>query len=205
MRTDTSLTVRVSVVPFAAVSKTLYLVKTEEKIMSLFEQIINAIDNPTQQASPGQLGDIVSTVQQLSNNANTDPSTIQSVLSVVGGYARSALQQKRDNEGQEQTQDFVNQFGGTNPSNQAVQLLFSTPQIQQISQEVEQRTGLSAGTVQSMLPILVPLVLKFLQTGSNNQNPQGANPVLNTFLDADNDGDVDIADAMQMAGRYLGQ
>lgn len=173
--------------------------------MSLFEQIINAIDSPTQQASPGQLGDIVSTVQQLSNNANTDPSTIQSVLSIVGGYARSALQQKRDNEGHEQTQDFVNQFGGTNPSNQAVQLLFGTPQIQQISQEVEQKTGLSANTVQAMLPILVPLVLKFLQTGSNNQNPQGANPVLNTFLDADNDGDVDIADAMQMAGRYLGQ
>ena len=173
--------------------------------MSLFEQIINAIDNPTQQASAGQLGDIMSTVQQLSNNANTDPSTIQSVLSIVGGYARSALQQKRDNEGQDQTQDFVNQFGGTNPSTQAVQLLFGTPQIQQISQEVEQRTGLSAGTVQAMLPILVPLVLKFLQTGSNNQNPQGANPVLNTFLDADNDGDVDIADAMRMAGRYLGQ
>ncbi len=173
--------------------------------MSLFEQIINAIDSPTQQASPGQLGDIVSTVQQLSNNANTDPSTIQSVLSIVGGYARSALQQKRDNEGQEQTQNFVNQFGGTNPSTQAVQLLFGTPQIQQISQEVERRTGLSAGTVQAMLPILVPLVLKFLQTGSNNQNPQGANPVLNTFLDADNDGDVDIADAMRMAGRYLGQ
>jgi hypothetical protein len=127
------------------------------------------------------------------------------VLSIVGGYARSALQQKRDNEGQEQTQNFVNQFGGTNPSTQAVQLLFGTPQIQQISQEVERRTGLSAGTVQAMLPILVPLVLKFLQTGSNNQNPQGANPVLNTFLDADNDGDVDIADAMRMAGRYLGQ
>ncbi|HAA32132.1 MAG TPA: hypothetical protein DCE56_36055 [Cyanobacteria bacterium UBA8553] len=173
--------------------------------MSLFEQIINAIDSPTQQASPSQLGDIVGTVQQLSNNANTDPSTIQSVLSIVGGYARSALQQKRDNEGQEQTQDFVNQFGGTNPSNQAVQLLFGNSQIQQISQEVERRTGLSAGTVQTMLPILVPLVLKFLQTGSNSQNPQGANPVLNTFLDADNDGDVDIADAMQMAGRYLGQ
>ena len=173
--------------------------------MSLFEQIINAIDNPTQQASPSQLGDIVGTVQQLSNNANTDPSTIQSVLSIVGGYARSALQQKRDNEGQEQTQDFVNQFGGTNPSNQAVQLLFGTSQVQQISQEVERRTGLSAGTVQAMLPILVPLVLKFLQTGSNSQNPQGANPVLNTFLDADNDGDVDIADAMRMAGRYLGQ
>lgn len=173
--------------------------------MSLFDQIINAIDSPTQQASSGQLGDILSTVQQLSNNSNTDPSTIQSVLSIVGNYTRSALQQKRSAEGNEQTQEFVNQFGGTNPSSQAVQLLFNTPQIQQIAQEAEQRTGISAGTIQSMLPILVPLVLKFLQTGSQTQNPQGANPVLNTFLDADGDGDVDIADAMQMAGRYLGK
>ena len=173
--------------------------------MSLFNQIINAIDEPTQVASSAQLGDILSTVQQLSNNSNTDPSTIQSVLSIVGSHARSALQQKRNNEGDQQTQSFVNQFGGTNPSSQAVQLLFSTPQIQQIAQEAEQRTGLSAGMIQSMLPILVPLVLKFLQSGNNTQNPQGSNPVLNTFLDADGDGDVDIADAMQMAGRYMGR
>lgn len=173
--------------------------------MGLFDQIINAIDNPSQQASSGQLGDILSTVNQLSNNANTDPSTVQTVLSVVGNYARSALQDKRVHEGDRQTQQFVNQFGGTQPSTQAVQLLFNAPQIQQIVQEVSSRTGLSSGTIQSMLPFLVPIVLKFLQSGSNAQNPQGSNPVLNSFLDADNDGDVDIADAMQMAGRYLGK
>lgn len=172
--------------------------------MGLFDQIINAIDNPSQQASSGQLGDIVSTVNQLSNNSNTDPSTIQTALSVVGNYARSALQNKRVHEGEQQTQEFVNQFGGTQPSTQAVQLLFNTPQIQQIVQEVASRTGLSSDTIQSMLPFLVPIVLKFLQSGNNTQNPQGSNPVLNSFLDADNDGDVDIADAMQMAGRYLG-
>jgi hypothetical protein len=172
--------------------------------MGLFDQIISAIDNPSQQGSPGQLGDILSTVNQLSNNSNTDPSTIQTALSVVGNYARSALQDKRANEGTEQTQQFVNQFGGTQPSSQAVQLLFNAPQIQQIVQEVENRTGLSSATIQSMLPFLVPIVLKFLQSGSNTQNPQGGNPVLNSFLDADGDGDVDIADAMQMAGRYLG-
>ena len=173
--------------------------------MSLFDQILGAIDNPSQQASPGQLGEILSTVQQLSNHANTDPSTIQSVLSVVGSYARSALQQKRASEGEQQTQEFVNQFGGTQPSTQAVQMLFSTPQIQQMLQEVEGRTGLSSGTVQAMLPMLLPLVLKFLQTGSSTSPSQGSNPVLNTFLDADGDGDVDIADALGMAGRYFGQ
>lgn len=173
--------------------------------MSLFDQILGAIENPDRQASPNQLGEILGTVQQLSNAANTDPSTIQSVLSIVGGYARSALQQKRASAGEQQTQEFVNQFGGTQPNNQAVNLLFSTPQIQQIVQEVERRTGISAGTIQSMLPILVPIVLKFLQTGNSASNPQGSNPVLNNFLDADGDGDVDIADALQMAGRYMGQ
>ncbi|MBD0345998.1 MAG: hypothetical protein ICV63_14485, partial [Coleofasciculus sp. Co-bin14] len=107
-----------------------------EEVMGLFDQVLGAIANPNQQASPGQIGEILSTVNQLSNNANTDPSTIQSVLSIVGNSARSALQQKRQNEGDQQTQAFINQFGGTNPSTQAVQLLFSTPQIQQIVQEV---------------------------------------------------------------------
>lgn len=172
--------------------------------MSLFEQIINAIDSPTQQGNSNELGDMLSTVQQLSSNTNTDPSTMQSVLSMVGNYTRSALQQKRDDDGNEQTQQFVNQFGGTNPSNQAVEMLFGASGMQQIVQTIAQRTGLDAGMIQMMLPVLVPLVLKFLQTG-NTQSSQGSNPVLNTFLDADGDGDVDIADAMQMASRHLGR
>jgi hypothetical protein len=140
--------------------------------MGLFDQILGAIENPAQQGSSGEVGDILSTVQQLSNNANTDPSTIHRFIDSWKLYSLCPAQ-KRDTEGHDQTQQFVNQFGGTNPSNQAVQLLFSTPQIQQIAHEAEQRTGLSAGTIQSMLPILVPLVLKFLQTGSSAQNPQG--------------------------------
>lgn len=171
--------------------------------MSLFEQFINAIDSPTQQGNPNEVGDIFNTVQQLSNNTNADPSAIQSVLSVVGDYTRSALQQKQDNEGQDQTQQFVNQFGGTNANNQVVNMLFSAPQIQQLVQEASQRTGLDAGMIQSMLPMLVPLVLKFLQQGNSNQG--GGNPLLNTFLDANHDGNVDVSDMMQMAFRQFGQ
>lgn len=173
--------------------------------MSLFDHIVNAIANPERQASTSQLGEILSTVQQLSNNSHTDPSTMQSVLSIVGNYARSALQQKRATEGEQQTQAFVNQFGGTHPSTQAVQLLFNAPQIQQIVAEVERRTGLSSATIQAMLPMLVPLALRFLQTGTSTSQPQGSNPVLNNFLDGDGDGNVDLADALRMAARYLGR
>lgn len=172
--------------------------------MGLFEQIINAIDDPNQQGSSGELSNTFSTIQQLSNNYGAQPSTVQSVLSIVGNYVRGALQQKRSTDGYEQAQAVVNQYRGSYPNPQAVNSLFSPNQVQQIAHIAAQRTGLNVGTIQQMLPILVPLVLNLLQSGSRAQNPQrGSNPVLSAFLDADRDGDVDIADAMQMAGRYL--
>lgn len=173
--------------------------------MNLFNQILGAIDNPNQQASSGQLANILNTVQQLSNNTNANASSIESLMSIVGKYVRPALQAKQATDGPEETQAFVNQYSGTNPSNQAVNLLLGAPQLQQLVQEAEQRTGLGAGTIQSLLPTVVPLVLNLLQTGNSDQNTQGSNSVLNTFLDADGDGDVDIADTLKMAGRFLGQ
>ncbi|MEC4819309.1 MAG: DUF937 domain-containing protein [Scytonema sp. PMC 1069.18] len=174
--------------------------------MGIFDQIINAIDNPNQQASTGQLGDIINTVQQLSNTVGTDPSTMQSAVGIVGNYVRSALQEKRTTQGDEVAQATVEEYSGTDPNPQAVNSLFSPFSQQQIADTVAQRTGLNAGMVQQLLPMLVPIVLNLLKSGANSQNPRsGGNPVLNSFLDADNDGDVDIADAMQMASRYLGR
>lgn len=173
--------------------------------MGLFDQILGAVANPNQQASFGQLGNVLSTVDQLSNRTGVDSSTMQSVLSVVGGQVRSALQQKQATEGNEAVQSTVNQFAGTSPNSQAVNSVFGSG-IQQVAEVVAQRTGLDAGMIQQLLPFIVPVVLNFLQSGANAQNPQsGGNPVLNSFLDADNDGDVDIADAMQLASRHLGR
>ncbi len=173
--------------------------------MSLFDTVLSAIESPDREASSGQLSSILGAVQQLSSAQGADVSQIQSAMSIVGNFARSSLQEKRSSEGEEQVASLVNQFSGTQPSSQAVQTLFSAPQIQQIIQEIESRTGLSAGTIQGMLPMLVPMVLNFLKTGAStsSSNPQGSNSVLSSFLDADGDGDVDISDAMQMASRYM--
>ncbi|NWF57952.1 MAG: DUF937 domain-containing protein [Fischerella sp.] len=174
--------------------------------MGLFDQIINAIDNPSQQGSTGQLGDILNTVQQLSNSTGTNPATMQSVVGIVGNYVRSALQEKQANYGNQEAQAVVNQYSGTSPNPQAVNSLFSYGMQQQVAEAVAQRTGLNAGMIQQLLPILVPLVLNLLRTGANAQNSQaGGNSVLNSFLDSDRDGDIDIVDAIQMASRYLGR
>ena len=131
---------------------------------------------------------------------------MQSALGIVGNYVRSALQEKQATEGNEAAQNVVNQFGGTSPNPQAVNSLFAPFLQQQLAETVAQRTGLNAGMVQQLLPVLVPVVLNLLKSGANSQNPQaGGNPVLNSFLDSDRDGDVDITDAIQLASRYLGR
>jgi hypothetical protein len=173
--------------------------------MGLFDQIISAVGNSSQAGSMGQIATVVNTIQQLSNSTGADPATLQSVLSLVSGQVRSSLQQQRAVNGDAQAQAIVNQYGGTEPSPQAVNTLFSTNQQQQLIQQIAQMTGLNLGSIQQMLPVLVPLVLNLLQSGTQAQNPQaGTNSVLNAFLDADRDGDVDIADVMQMASRYMG-
>ncbi|MBR8839437.1 MAG: DUF937 domain-containing protein [Stigonema ocellatum SAG 48.90 = DSM 106950] len=174
--------------------------------MGIFDEIIGAIGNPNHEGSVGQLGNILNTVQQLSNSAGTDPSTMQSALGIVGNYVRSALQQKQATDGNEAAQSVVNQFGGTSADPQAVESLFSPFIQQEVAQVVQERTGLDAGVVQQLLPMLVPIVLHLLQSGTHAQNPQtGENPVLSSFLDGGGGGDFNIANLMQMASRFLGQ
>lgn len=180
--------------------------------MGLFDQIVGALNNPNQQGSPDQLSSILGAVQQLAGNRGIDPSTTQAVMSVVGGYVRSALQEKRNTGGTSQAEVILNQFGGTQPNAGALQALFSPAQQQQLAQAVAQKTGLDPSMVQAILPTVVPLVLNMLKTGTNTQSlPTGdapnpnANSVLNAFLDADGDGDVDMGDTLMMANRYLNQ
>ncbi len=174
--------------------------------MGLFDQIINAIDSSDRQGEASQIDRNLSTMQQLSNGFGADPNATQSALSIVGNYVRGALQQKRSHNGADEAQNIVNRYSGTESNPQAVDSLFSHSQVEQIVAEVARKTGLNMGIVQQMLPLLIPIVLNMLRSGTSTQNPQsGTNPVLNAFLDADRDGDVDIADAMQLASRHFGR
>jgi hypothetical protein len=173
--------------------------------MSIFNQILSAIDNPEREASSNQLGSILDAVQQLSGNHQASPDAIQSAMSIVGNYTKSALQQQRQQGGTAQVNQLINQFGGTQANSQILGTLFGSSQLQDMIQQISRRTGLNAATIQAMLPILVPLVLNLLKTGNNKRNLQDNNPVASNFLDSDADGDLDLTDAMNMASRYLGR
>lgn len=173
--------------------------------MSIFNQILSAIDSPEREADNNQLNSILDTVQQLSGSYQTNPSVVQSAMSIVGNYTRSALRQQRSQKGDAQVNQLINQFGGTHANTQILSTLFNSSQLQDMIQQISSRTGLNSATIQRMLPILVPLVLNLLKTGNNRNNLQATNPVASSFLDADGDGDVDVADAMMLASRHLGR
>jgi len=168
--------------------------------MGLFDLVQAAIADPNQEGNPNQLASIINTVQQLSSSTQTEPTAVQSAMAIVGNYTRSALQEKRETEGEGQVEEIINQFAGIQPNNQVVNLLFSTPMVQQMVGEIGGKTGMNSALIQSMLPQLVPLVLNFLKTGTGSL---GSNPVLKAFLDSDRDGDVDMVDLMNLASKYL--
>jgi hypothetical protein len=168
--------------------------------MGLFDQVLGAIADPNAAGDNNQLSGILDAVQQLSGNGGGNADAMGSVMSIVGNYARSALQEQRS--AGVDVQGLVNQFGGTGANNDAIFAIFNNSQLQSLLSEVESRTGLDRGTIESMLPTVLPIVLNFLKTGSGGS---GGNSVLNGFLDADGDGDVDLGDAMKMAGQYLGR
>jgi hypothetical protein len=120
----------------------------------------------------------------------------------VGTQVRSSLQQQQ--ESGTNVSELLEQFGGTASNAAAVSALFSDTQQQQLVEMAAAKTGLDASVIESMLPNLVPLVLNFLQTGKSTDGEAGNNPVLSGFLDADGDGDVDIADAMMLASKFQG-
>ncbi|TVU53514.1 MAG: DUF937 domain-containing protein [Arthrospira sp. PLM2.Bin9] len=172
--------------------------------MKLFDQIVGALNNPALQANTNQINDLINTVQSNGVNLGGSPETTQAVMSVVGDYVRSALKEKCDREGKESVQSLVNQYSGIQANPAVVQLLFSPQQQNRLIEAVEQRTGVNAQTIRSLLPLLVPMVLNFLQTGTNSKDPQkGENPVLMSFLDSTGDGEADIGGVLRLASSFF--
>ncbi|NEP54288.1 MAG: DUF937 domain-containing protein [Moorea sp. SIO3C2] len=170
--------------------------------MGLFDQVMGAIQDPNREASIRQLGQIVSMAQQAAQDNNVNSSATQQAASVVGGFIQSALREKQQTQGLDAVLDIV-QKGSTDGAG-ALSMLFSPEQQATVAQTVSQKTGLDTDQVQSMLPMVIPIVMKFLNQGAAKAGSQAeGNPLVSAFLDSDGDGDVDMGDVFKMAGRFM--
>lgn len=170
--------------------------------MSLFDQILGAVNNPGQQGSMDQLGGLVNMAQQVSSQYGMDPAMTQTVMSMVGGAVQSGLQNHQNANGLDATQGLVEQLGSSTTADpNTIASLIPMDVQQQICGVIAQRTGLDAGMIQSMLPSLIPVAMNMLQGGAA-QGGNG-NPLLNTFLDKNYDGNLDMGDAMGLAMQFM--
>jgi hypothetical protein len=171
--------------------------------MSIFFDLLSAINNPNQQANVSQLAAIVNSVENLTKNEGIDSSQLQSIMSIVGNQIRPALQQQEAIIGKGRLENLVNQVV-TSGGGSALQSLFSPQLMQQIGETVTKQTGINSNIIQSALPTFTSAVLNLLQMGAPQTGAWGnSNPLLNSFLDTDSDGDTDLGDAMKFASRFL--
>ncbi len=175
--------------------------------MGLFDQVMKAVADPSRQASASQLTNILGAAKQIGQQNNADSSTMQQAMSVIGGFVRTSLNEKRQAEGEEAAQALIEQGAANGAA--VIPQLFNNTQMTEMVAAVAQKTNLNTNQVQGILPMVLPLVMQFLNTGSQKKGAPGAapatgsNPVLTAFLDGDGDGDVDMGDMMGMAGKFM--
>lgn len=171
--------------------------------MGLFFEMLSAINDPTRQGSVDQLGSVMNTIQQLGASRGINAPTLQVAMSALSGFIAPALKQQSLTGDSQSLNNLVNQFASAGTGAAALQT-FLTPQLQQqIIQGIAQKTGLSASTLQTLLPGLVTAAMGFLSMGASKPGVAGSNSVLNAFLDGDRDGTPDLGDVFKFAGRFL--
>jgi hypothetical protein len=170
--------------------------------MGLFFDVLSAINNPNQQANVGQLETWTQKIGQTAATHGLDSAQMPTILSALGSAVGPALTQQQGLLGGDQFGNLMTQVCSTGNVS-ALQSLFPVAMQSEIIESVAQKTGLNPSMLQPLVLTLLPTVLGLLNMGSPKSGQQGSNPVLNTFLDGDQDGDTDLGDVMKFAGRFL--
>lgn len=169
--------------------------------MGMFFEVLQAINNPNQQASVSQLGSVMGALQQTGAGRGLNATAMQTVVSALGGVLQPALKQQVTTAGLPSLMGMITQFGSGSGGNNALSSLL-TPQLQQqMTQGLAQKTGLDATMLQSMLPSLLGGVMGLLNMGVGKSGTSETNGILNAFLDGD--GATDLGDVFKFANRFL--
>jgi hypothetical protein len=169
--------------------------------MGLFFEMLSAINNPKQSGSIDQLSTVMKGIQQVGGD-RVDPSTMQTVLSTVGGFLGPSLKQQVSGGGLP-IDGILSQVTGGNMGSGLLSSLLTSQLQGQIAQAVAQKTGMNPTMIQTMLPGLLPAIMGFLKMGEGTPGSGASNSVLKAFLDSDKDGDTDLGDVFKFAGRFL--
>lgn len=156
--------------------------------MGLFFDVLNAVNNPQQQASVEQLESLVRSVQQLSQQTELDSDMTQTLISALGNAIRPTLQEQSSAMGEQQLSKVLSQLatsrllGSAKGGLGVLQVLIPAQMQRQLAQTVAEKTGLAPEKVKSLLPSVILLMISFLNLGANKPGvPDSINPLLSAF------------------------
>ena len=170
--------------------------------MSLFQTIMDSVANPNHAGSQSDIQGLANLAQLLPAGQGTEQN-IQPILGVLGSYLKSALNQQQQTAGPVAAQQTVTNLAQPGVGVQDLQGLFGQSGLNNLIAEIAQRTGLNSQVIMAFLPMLIPVVMKLLATGTHQTDAQAPNPVLNGFLGSNQSGGELLSGIFQLASQFL--
>jgi len=173
----------------------------EEPPMSLFQAIVDSIANPQHAGSNSDLQGLLNLAELIPGVQDTEQH-VKPILDVLGPHLQDVLANQQQTQGQAAAQQTVTNLSQPGVGVQELQNLFGADRFNSIIGEIAGRTGLDQQVILGALPIVIPIIMKLLASGTNQSNPQAQNPVLSSFLAGQNGGAL-LTEALSLASQFV--
>ena len=170
--------------------------------MNLFQTVLQSIENPDHVGSQQDLHGLVNLAQLLPGVQGAEQQ-MQPILGILGSHLQDALNDQQQNNGQAVVQQTVSNLSVPGAGVPEIINLFGQERFNALMGEISKRTGLDSQVILQFLPMLIPVVMRLLATGTHQTNPQAQNPVLNNFLGSNQNGGALLTEAFQLASVFL--
>ena len=170
--------------------------------MNFFQTVLQSIESPDHAGSPQDLQGLLNIAQLLPGVQGAEQH-LQPILGVLGPHLQDALNEQQQNNGQAAVQQTVSNLSVPGAGVQEIINLFGQERFNALMGEISKRTGLDSQVILQFLPMLIPVVMRLLATGTHQTNPQAQNPVLNNFLGSNQNGGALLTEAFQLASVFL--
>ena len=183
------------------------------KTMSLFDTVLASLNDPSRATQQSDLESLASAF----GGGGASSANASQIASLIGGFLKPMLQEQQAVGGAQGVDSFLQDIKQSATSPDQLRQVLGADRMDQMVGRAEQRTGLDANAIFRLLPIVLPAVIGLLQSGRPAAAPAGTavtaqraqrlaakqTPFLRSFSTPTRDGDVDMADVVRLASRFL--
>ena len=193
--------------------------------MNFFDVLVSSIQDPqagTQKYDlEGLLGALLGGAPAATQQSarQVPPQAAEGLAGTIGSVLKPALREAGQRGGIEGIDALLGSLKQNANSPQALERTLGHDRMEQMVSKAQQKSGLPADAIMSMLPVILPAIISLLQSGarSGGAAPSAqtgatagdplaglvSNPLLKGFLDSDGDGDVDMQDLVRLGSKFL--